>query len=143
MRNLLHLRWLIAILVLITGVSVWARAENDSSATTDQIANFYASRGHSDEYGVYIGNEIFVVQVPAGDYMLRYKTNLGTFYIVFRATEKSFLYVGLQSGDAIVDATIFPGTIFDTSKESQTYGVVTLYVWPGSSTTWQEIFRQP
>jgi hypothetical protein len=143
MKNVQHLRWLIVAVILIVGISVCNRAQSSNSPTADQFTNFYAGRGNSDEYGVYIGNEVFVVQVPDGDYVLRYETDLGTFDLVFRATEKSLLYVGLTAGDTLINMTVFPGTIFDTSKESQTYGAVTLFVWPGSSTTWQDVFRQP
>jgi len=144
MKNVQPLRWLVLVVILVVGVSVWAYAESSSPSTPEiakHPANFYAGRGFSDEYGAYVGNEVFVVQVPAGDYLLRYKTNVGTFDLVLRATEKALLYVGLVTGDKVIDAFIYPGTVFDTSRDTQAHGIVTLFVWPGSSITWRDVFR--
>ncbi len=112
-----------------------------SLMSATQLTNFYASSGLSEKYGAYVGHENFVIQVPDGEYLLEYMTDMGTFYIAFRATEHALLYIGLQSGDAVQKAIVYPGTITDVSQETQEYGSVTLFCWPGSPQTWAEVFR--
>ncbi len=102
-------------------------------------SNFSASRGISDGFGVYKGHEYFQIQVPAGDYLLTYRTNNNTFYIVFHAPESARLLIGLQSGDEVLEATVYHGTILDTSN-ADVQGTVTLYSELGASGAWNHLF---
>ena len=87
-----------------------------------------------------VGNEMFVIQAPAGDYLIRSWTDFGIYEIVFRATETSLIYVGLNEGDQVKTAVIFPGTIFNESGDTWIDGTVTLFSWPGSEKYWWEVF---
>ncbi len=40
----------------------------------------------------------------------------------------------------IQDAWLFAGTITDVGQETQDYGTVMLFSWPGSSGEWWEVF---
>ncbi len=146
--------WLLVAVVLLSVGLIGCNQDNRGGPTTPELiahtaarqnaarpGNFYAGRGLSDEFGAYVGHGEFVVQVPAGEYLLEYTTDLGTFYLVFRATASSLLYIGLQPDDVVHDAIVYTGTITDTSGETQEHGNVTLFVWPGSARAWHEVFR--
>jgi hypothetical protein len=137
-----HVLRLVVGCVLVIGLS-GLTAVGSSGETAQSEAhpgNFYAAPGVSDEFAVYLQPGLFVVQAPAGDYLLHYETHNGAFDIVFRATETSQLYIGLVGDDQVQYAIIYPGTVTDTSGETWASGNVTLYAWPGSSRTWQEVF---
>lgn len=102
--------------------------------------NVHVLGGYSDEVGVYIGHEYFMVQVPVGGYLLRYATTLGTFHLVCDVHENALLFVGLQPDDVVQDAWLFPGTITDIGAETQDHGTVTLYSWPGGPVWWWQVF---
>ena len=133
--------------LLMTGCDRQARhnptaPDSSQSQSAESLSNFYSGQGVSDTYGAYVGHENFVIQVPAGEYLLEYLTDLGTFYLAFRATERALLYIGLHSGDAVQKAVVYPGVIIDTTGETQDHGNVTLFCWPGSSMSWPEVFRK-
>ncbi len=106
------------------------------------LTNIYASMAASNEFGVYIGTENFVIQTPAGEYLLEYTTLNGTFYVVFRATERALVYIFLVAGDRVQSAVIYSGTVFDTTGPTQTFDNVTFFAWPGSERNWQAVFQR-
>jgi len=145
MKNAGWLRWLGVFAVIIWGGTLSIAAVASPSAiqsVAGHPGNFYANPGLTEGLAAYVGKEVFVVQVPAGDYRLYYKTNLGEYNLVLRASATALLYVGLATGDQVIDATIYPGTITNTSGATQTHGLVTLFMWPGGPVTdWNEVFR--
>jgi hypothetical protein len=108
----------------------------------EDMANFYARQGISDEFGAYVGAGEFVIQVPAGEYLLEYTTLKGTFYVAFRATGRALVYIMLVAGDSIQTAVIYRGTIIDEIGQTQTSHNVTLFAWPGSDRNWQAVFQR-
>ncbi len=121
------------------GCEFWGDKSGNSSTApsvknAEQIVNCYVSRGISDQIGVYKGTGFFQLNVPAGDYLLTYTTNLGTFEIVFRATTTALLNIGIQPGDELQEAYLQKGTIVDTAGEVGTFGPVIVYAQPGSGT---------
>ena len=153
-KHVQQLWWLVVVVILSVALVSCDQDESGRPTTPEltnqeiserpnpvHLANFNADQGVSDEFGAYVGHEEFVIQVPAGEYLLEYTTDLGRFHLVFRATASTLLYIGLHPGDAVQEAIIYTGTITDTSGEIQEHGNVTLFVWPGSSRTWQEVFQ--
>lgn len=107
----------------------------------EPIANFHVMGTSSDQVGVYVGHEYFMVQVPAGEYLLSYTTGLGTFHLVLQVTKRALLFVGLQPGDEVQKASLFDGTITDIGKETQDHGTVMLFSWPGGPVEWWDVFQ--
>lgn len=143
------------LLILMIGVAScqWFSGESDgpTSATVSgnaaQPGNFYVSRGIADQFGVYKAESGgFQVNIPTpGDYVLTYTTTLGTFEIVFRATEKALLNIGVQPGDDVLEASLQTGQITETAGQKttvQTFGPVIVFLRPGSGTDigWTDIF---
>lgn len=153
-RQIKKFQGLVLIIILITGVA-GCRRENAFNPTEPQIAeqkklfqvipvsqaNFYVKRGDSDQIGAYVGKEFFLVQLPAGSYRLEYFTDFGIFNLVFQNTASALLFIGLQPGDQVQKAVLYRGTIIDTSKAKQEYGILTLFCWPGGPVQWWEVFR--
>jgi hypothetical protein len=121
------------------GCEFWEN-KNGTSPTSpsvknpEQFASFYVGRGISDQIGVYKGTEFFQINVPTGDYLLTYTTNLGTFEIVFRATKSALLNIGLQPGDEVQEVSLQKGTIDDTAIEVGRFGPTIVYFQTGCGT---------
>lgn len=115
-----------------------------SPVTGEQAANFWASPATGDTFGIALGPGAFRVRTLPGDYLLTYTTQLGTFYIPFRALQTTKLTIGLPSGDTVIEVTLQSGTITDISQgiafEDDT---IIALSWPGSNTVvnWQEVFN--
>ena len=103
--------------------------------------NFYAGETKEQGFGVYKGHEHFLIQVPAGEYLLEYITQIGQFYIVFRADKNAVLNIGLVAGDDVKQATIYPGHVTDTS-DPRPLGVVTLFSEEGATGSGSHLFAK-
>ena len=112
-------------------------------ATAPQLADFFAYGGLSEQIGVYykVGDEFFQVQVPAGDYLLTYVTDWGSFYVVFRAAAKAIVTTGLQKGDVVHEATVFKGTVAATAIK-MTSGPVSVFSEFGARDGWETLFAK-
>lgn len=134
---------LAALLTLILSCQLF-EADKQQSPTGPQFsalaqANFWASEGTSEEFGVYKGNTYFLVQTPVGEYLLTYTTHAGTFFLVFRAERSAQLFIGLHTGDEVREAMLYTGTIRDTSNPVIN-GPITLYSELGASSSWRSLF---
>lgn len=110
----------IALLIFLAGGGALVschRDEKNSPTTPDQnvtaLSNFYASESKADQFeATEIGKEYFRVNVGApGDYLLTYRTTLGTFYLVFRTEKFALLTIGLNKDDEVFDAWIQSGQL--------------------------------
>ena len=105
--------------------------------------NFAVVPATGNTFGIALGANAFRVRSLAGDYLLTYTTQLGTFYIPYRALATAKLTIGLQPGDTVVDVTLQPGTITDISQGTALEGETVIALpWPGSGTVinWQDAF---
>ncbi len=142
----------VCVVILVTGMLGCERESNTPSDPnlpqpgievfpySPARADFYVLGTSSDELGVYVGDGFFMVQIPAGEYLLRYITERGMFHLVCRVNEPALIFIGLQEDDVIQDAWLFAGTITDVGQETQDHGTVMLFSWPGSSAEWWEVF---
>ncbi len=105
------------------------------------LYNFYAGATKDQGFGVYKGHEHFLIQVPAGEYLLQYVTQIGQFYIVFRAEKNALLTIGLTTGGEVLSATVFPGRITDTSNP-RPFGVVTVFSEFGATGSGEHLFAK-
>lgn len=155
MKKLFHASvWIVFGVFVLMGFSGCSFFESDnssiptgpvsiSSGSSGNIANFYASRGHGNSLGIYKGEDVFVVNVPAGHYLLTYKTNWGIFHLVFSALEISLLHVGLVSGTEVEEITILEGDIdLDDLEGADVFGNILLVSWPGQKNPrpWNNVF---
>ena len=147
-KDLRKLLWITLVALLLVG-SGCERDEQQTPTMPDiagqkqaeDMANFYARQGISDEFGAYVGSGEFVIQVPAGEYLLEYTTLNGTFYVAFRATGRALVYIMLVAGDSVQTAVIYRGRIIDATGPTQSSHNVTLFAWPGSDRGWQAVFQ--
>ncbi|GAK49546.1 hypothetical protein U14_00769 [Candidatus Moduliflexus flocculans] len=109
------------------------------SATS--LSNFYADETKETGFGVYKGHEYFLIQVPAGEYLLQYITRIGQFYIAFRAEKNAVLHIGLSAGDDAQSATVYRGRVTNASV-SRSFGVVTVFSEEGATGTGEHLFAK-
>ena len=119
--------------------------EEQSSENSNEMG-FYATRGVSDVFETTeIGDGFFRVNVPiAGGYVLTYTTTLGTFHIVFEATDKALLTIGLLKGDKVESASIQQAKLKVPAQYMQYYsGPVNVYYKPddGTSLNWESFIE--
>jgi hypothetical protein len=149
MHKFWHHLWWSVILILISGLLagcdlVEQRTRRGPTAPHEAglYAGFYAIASASSTIGVYNGGSYFVVQVPAGDYLLIYRSAFGEYYLVFRAENSANLYIGMEPGDEVTSAMLYEGSVTDTSG-GQSFGVVTVYSELGASgSSWETLFRK-
>ncbi len=141
------LRCVTVVFVLFISVVGCTEYENPTAPETPyQLANVSAVAGATEQIGAYVGKGFFKANVPAGDYLLSYKTEkFGVARLVFRADETALVSVNLIPEDQVLAASLEGGNITE-SDINQSTGPVTLYAWPGSfngmtSTTWNAIFH--
>lgn len=108
-----------------------------------QIANFYVMSGNTDHFGVYNGGGFFTANVPKkGVFLFTYFTKFGgPFYLVTKVKKNSLLFVGLQSGDEVLDVTLNEGdetALASTSPEAQDFGDVVVFYRPGKIGRWSD-----
>lgn len=118
----------------------------EQPVTAAGVSNFYARGGVTelgDEFGVYAQPGEFVVQLPPGDYLIAYQTQSGMYAAVARAAKTSLIYIGLNSGEEVINALVFTGTISTIPDDAWVSGDVILCSWPKSSTPSWKIFESP
>ena len=127
-------------IVVIIGCS--QEKESPVAPRSNAILNFYTTRSESNQFEYRKGNEIFCLNIPiAGDYLLSYTTNNGTFYIVFRAQKSARLYVGLEDADALQALSLYKGVVSVSASPLQHDGDVILYASPSSpEVAWGSVF---
>lgn len=81
-----------------------------SPAGSGQLPNFWVGQGQN-KYVVTTQPNEMELSVPQGAYLLEYTTTYGTFYILFKATMSVTLYIGLEAGDVVQEAMLYPGEI--------------------------------
>jgi len=108
---------------------------------TQSRPNFYAGATKEQGFGVYKGHEHFLIQVPAGEYLLEYTTQIGQFYIVFRADKNAVLDIGLVAGDEVQKALVYSGRVTDASHP-RPFGVVTLFSEEGATGSGAHLFAK-
>lgn len=124
-----------------TKPSMVAPSETIPSISGASPLNFYSGRARSDEFGVYAQVGQFVVQAPAGDYLLGYQTQSGGYLVAFRAEASALVYIGLQPGETVINSAILPGVITEIPADAIRSGAVTLCAWPEGSTNALAIFQ--
>ena len=142
-------RFLYVIMGLIVLIGIIGCQAEDSSITgpvvkPTQLMNFWATDAIGDDYDVYYyteGDSEFNCDIPAGDWLNVYETDLGFFIIVLRANEPATIFIGLQPGD-IVHAVYqsIPGQIIPGSRVLYTSGPVEIYSWPPEPIPLEEVF---
>lgn len=153
MKHFQKIQWIALALIVILGVvgcemlapdsNVGPTAPVEVLSNPAHLANFWVGRGQN-KLGVYKGEELLQIQAPEGEYLLMYTTNLGTFYVVFKAgPEGAFLAIGLQPGDEVQQVILQKGTIPDDAPPlPESREGVYIYFWPGNPTvtSWEVIF---
>ncbi len=144
------IQWVAFILILMMGTvgcemlgsnSVSPTAPTDVSPGPAQLANFWVGRGQ-DKFDITLeGTGAFTVNVLAGSYLLEYVTDLGTFYIVFKADTSVSLTIGLQPGDNVSEVTVQQGTITVSDDQAlATQEQVLIFAWPADPVLWGFVF---
>jgi hypothetical protein len=130
-----RLLWVAMGLIVLIGI---IGCQSDESSITGpvnptQLMNFYATDAIGYDYDVYYYTENryeFEFDVPAGDRLVEYETNLGIFTLVLRANKPATIYIGLQPGDILLAMSDWPGQIIPGSRILVTSGPVEIYSWP-------------
>jgi hypothetical protein len=140
MKRFQKIQWVAFGLILILGVVGCELFDHENSSgptapPTDLSANPQQAMNFSEgsKFGVFKAFGQFGVQVLKGMYLLTYTTKIGTFDIVFSASDTAVLPIGLQPGDEVIDASLQIGTVSDTAPVVQQSGSITIFAMPGSS----------
>ena len=116
---------------------LWENPTGDTSQS-----NFWTEGGNGD-FGASTGEGECRISTPAGDFLLAYTTQLGTFHISFRATQNAILHIGLTPNDTVSEVILYKGTCTGTPSTTWSSDTVHVYSWPGSdSPTWQSVFTK-
>ena len=101
---------------------------------------FYSAKGDG-QYGAFVNERSeFQISVPTGEYLLTYTTTIGTFYVAFRATNASILFIGLTSGVSVSEASVQKGKIINETQRNWQSNSVTLFAWPDGP-AWNGVFQ--
>jgi hypothetical protein len=141
-----RLLWVAMGLIVLIGI-IGCHAEESSitgPVNPTQLMNFYASEAVGYDYDVYYYTEgvpEFELDIPAGDWLYEYVTDLGSFIIVLRAHRPATLYIGLHEGDTVRTSYYpWPGQIIPGSRVLLTSGPVEVYSWPPEPICWECVF---
>jgi hypothetical protein len=135
--------------VLILLISIVGCTEDNSPTEPEnpyQLEGISARSGSREQIGAYVGDGFFRVNVPAGGYLLSYKTEkFGVSHLVFRAETPTLINVNLTSEDQVIAASLRSGEVLDP-QDSYATGPIRVYAWPGvlnglTSPTWETIFQ--
>jgi hypothetical protein len=143
------LLWVATGLIVLIGI-IGCQADHNSPTepvnpvNPAQLMNFWATDAIGDDYTVYYYTEgvpEFEFDIPAGDWIYEYVTDLGSFIIVLRVKQPATLYIGLQPGDIVRTSYLpWPGQIIPGSRVLLTSGPVEIYSWPPEPIPWWEVF---
>jgi hypothetical protein len=137
-------RWYLGFIVVVLGLGlIFASCNRDKSSvnpaspaiTGEGKADFTTTAGAAFwGYWYEPGANYFRVQVAQeGSYQLVYRTNTGTFYIIFYTPIPVILDIGLKDGDILEQVCVESGEIREVAQTSQpsirTSGRVTVYSW--------------
>lgn len=113
-----------------------------SPAGSGQLPNFWVGQGQN-KYVVTTQPNEMELSVPQGAYLLEYTTTYGTFYILFKATMSVTLYIGLEAGDVVKEAMLYPGEIDPTAEAIESKTGYEVYQLPEitSAREWYETFE--
>ncbi|GAK52130.1 hypothetical protein GobsU_17960 [Candidatus Moduliflexus flocculans] len=140
---------------LIAGLMISCKEESSSKPTSPNIPiypegqtsdnsnqmGFYSAKGDG-QFGAFVNeNSEFQISVPAGEFLLTYVTNTGTYYVAFRATNAAILFIGLNKGGQVLEASVQKGKITNESQKNWRSNSVTLFAWPGSDLVWNAAFQ--
>ncbi len=140
---------------LSVGLMIGCKEENSSKPTAPNIPvgpdwqtsensnemGFYSAKGDG-QFGAFVNeNSEFQISVPAGEFLLTYVANGATYYVAFRATDAAILHIGMHPGVTVSEASVQKGKITNESSKNWQSNSVTLFAWPGSSTTWKDVFQ--
>ena len=160
MKNTQHMLHRMIAVGLVLGLALFGVIscdQGDESSSPSGInpitySNFDVQGAVSNEYGVNKGDGYFQVNVPeAGDYRLTYTTELGTFYLLFRAEGGALLTIGLTqyadgTYDEVSEVSLETGAIAEDGAQDAgnmsivVIGIVTVYSWQdnhGNPIPWQ------
>lgn len=113
-----------------------------SPAGSGQLPNFWVGQGQN-KYVVTTQPNEMELSVPQGAYLLEYTTTYGTFYILFKATMSVTLYIGLEAGDVVKEALLYPGEIDPAATAIESHTGYDVYQLPEitSAQEWYETFE--
>lgn len=107
--------------------------------SADQYGQFFATRDATDvfEWNYEDGAEVFCVSFPEpGDYLLRYQTETGVWYIVLRINNPAYTYIGLLPGNILTSVTLERGTIAADATPLIIDGDIERYATPSVPAVW-------
>ena len=112
----------------------------DAPSENSNSMGFYSAKGDG-QYGAFVNERSeFQISVPTGEYLLTYTTTIGTFYVAFRATNASILFIGLTSGVSVSEASVQKGKIINETQRNWQSNSVTLFAWPDGP-AWNGVFQ--
>ena len=112
----------------------------DAPSENSNSMGFYSAKGDG-QYGAFVNERSeFQISVPTGEYLLTYTTTIGTFYVAFRATNASILFIGLTSGVSVSEASVQKGKIINETQRNWQSNYVTLFAWPDGP-AWNGVFQ--
>lgn len=111
-----------------------------ATVPSDLLANFVVAQSNSDHFQVFSNSPgTFQINLPkAGDFLLTYITEAGTWHLVFRATDKALVTIGIGYNDTFQGAALQEGRIRSGASPYMRSGPVSLYNWPAEP--WERIF---
>ncbi len=113
----------------------WQTSENSNEM------GFYSAKGDGQFGAFFNGNNEFQISVPAGEFLLTYVANGGTYYVAFRAMDAAILYIGMHPGVTVSEASVQRGKITNQSQKNWQSNSVILFAWPGSDLAWDGAFQ--
>ena len=140
--------WMASLLILtlaVAGCGLFGDREQMnpvSPAGSGQLPNFWVGQGQN-KYVVTTQPNEMELSVPQGAYLLEYTTTYGTFYILFKATMSVTLYIGLEAGDVVKEALLYPGEIDPAAEVIESKTGYEVYQLPEftSAQEWYETFE--
>lgn len=98
------------------------------------MANCYGSEGDPSGYGVFVGNEFFVVNVPkSGVYVIQYmvKGQTDLYNLVVKVKKATMIYIGLGVGLELEDAGVVETEVTVPDSEASPLGTMLVFSHPG------------
>ncbi len=139
---------IIYLYLIITILFSCSEDNSTEPINTEPSVSLYANQGISGEFGIFIGEEEFAVNIPAtGDYHLQYTTANGTYDIVFHVQDSALIFIEPENADEVQTATVskidIPDSIKKQSKNFPVSDNVTLYFDSGDIIPWDNFLQDP